>query len=92
MIEWQAQPTGSGNHKRWEGERFLEEWASPSVLTGLKRSFVGYDAVAAEAALLSMMDFFSGLSAETGQLLGYDHMPSLALRVKGWIEKHRTAA
>jgi hypothetical protein len=39
-----------------------------------------------------MMELFAALSAEAGQALGYDHMPSLARSVTDWIDQHRPAA
>jgi aminoglycoside 6-adenylyltransferase len=92
MVEWHAQATSTTPVDTWEGGRFIEEWASPAILSGLRRSFSGYDAAGADAALRSMMELFAALSAEAGQALGYDHMPSLARSVTDWIDQHRPAA
>lgn len=89
MVEWNAQAKSDTPLDTWEDGRFIEEWASPELLSQLSQSFAGYDASVCEQALAVMMDTFAGLSAETGRLLGHDHLPALGQQVTGWIAQNR---
>jgi aminoglycoside 6-adenylyltransferase len=88
MVEWHARAKSSIPLDTWEGGRFIQEWASPEVLSALAGSFAGYDASACEQALAVMMDTFARLSAETGRLLGYDHLSTLGQNVTDWIAQN----
>lgn len=89
MVEWHAQAMSSKPLDTWEDGRFIEEWASPEVLSGLSGSFAGYDASACEQALAVMKDTFTELSDETGRLIGHDHLPALGQQVTEWIAQNR---
>lgn len=70
LVEWHAR-AGRGPHwDTWHAGRFLERWADPRVLQGLRGAFGHYDAGDVRRALVATMDLFRWVAAETAGLLG----------------------
>ncbi|MEM2906282.1 MAG: aminoglycoside 6-adenylyltransferase [Candidatus Bathyarchaeia archaeon] len=73
VIEWHTRATRGWNYNTWHGGRFLEEWADPRVLQGLRGAFAHYDEEDVKRALFATMDLFRWIAAETAEKLGYPY-------------------
>jgi aminoglycoside 6-adenylyltransferase len=70
MIEWHARLT-RGVADTWHGGRFLERWADPRALAGLRQAFARYDAGEVKDALRATLELFHWLAVETGERMTY---------------------
>jgi len=43
MMEWHARAAKGWTYDTWHNGRFLEEWADPYALKGLRETFAHYD-------------------------------------------------
>jgi len=71
MIEWHAGAASGWSGDTWHNGRFLEQWADPRAIDGLRGAFAHYDTADIRLALLETMDLFRWLAAETAARLGY---------------------
>jgi aminoglycoside 6-adenylyltransferase len=71
MIEWHIHGKRGWEYETWIRGRFLEEWADPSVLTELQKTFARYDESDLWCALLATMNLFHRLALETAAQLNY---------------------
>jgi len=71
MMEWHARAMNGPSHDTWMRGRFLEEWADPRAVAGLKGAFAHYDADDLWRALAATMDLFRWLARETAVKLGF---------------------
>jgi aminoglycoside 6-adenylyltransferase len=71
MIEWHTLATRGPDVDTWHKGRFLEQWADPRTLDGLRAAFAHHDTADVRRALLATMDLFRWLARETAQALGY---------------------
>lgn len=89
MTEWHALATHGSNYDTWFRGRFLEEWAHPQTLEGLRCAFAHYDEEDVKRALLGAMDLFRWMAMETAEKLGYPSYPTKAdEQVTNWIKRH----
>ncbi len=84
MIEWHTRATNGWDYDTWHHGRFLERWADPRAVKGLRDAYAHYDEEEEEEeeedvrrALLATMDLFRWLAIETAEQLSYPH-PTLA--------------
>jgi aminoglycoside 6-adenylyltransferase len=77
MIEWHARTRKGRKHDTWMRGRFLEEWADPNVVKGLKGTFAHYDENDLWCALQTTMSLFRQIATETAAYLNHVY-PSLA--------------
>jgi aminoglycoside 6-adenylyltransferase len=73
MIEWHAHTVHGWDYGTWFRGRFLEQWADPRVVEGLREAYGRYDADDLWRALLATMDLFRWLAVETAARLGYPY-------------------
>jgi aminoglycoside 6-adenylyltransferase len=73
MIEWHAGAASAWSADTWHNGRFLEQWADPRAVEGLRGAFAHYDAVDIRRALFTTMDLFRWLATETAERLGYPY-------------------
>ena len=85
MIEWHARSERGWDHDTWHGGRFLEEWADPGALDGLREAFARYDEADVRRALLATMDLFRRIGRETGARLGRAYPEEADQRVTAWV-------
>jgi aminoglycoside 6-adenylyltransferase len=71
MIEWHAHATRGPDVDTWHKGRFLEQWADPRALDGLRSAFAHHDTADVRRALVATMDLFRWLARETAEALGY---------------------
>jgi aminoglycoside 6-adenylyltransferase len=71
VIEWRTRATPGPQHDTWHKGRFLELWADPRALDGMRTAFGHHDPADIRRALLATMDLFRWLARETAQALGY---------------------
>ncbi len=81
LITWHA------HYETWLGGRFLEEWADPRVIDGLRGAFGGYEPDALRRALFETMDLFGWLAVETAHTLGYAYPAADVARVRAWVSR-----
>jgi aminoglycoside 6-adenylyltransferase len=86
MIEWHAHATKGADYDTWQMGRFLEEWADPRVLAGLRTAFAHYDEEDIWRALLASMDLFRWLAIETAERLGHPYPTAADERVTEWVK------
>ncbi len=72
MIEWHAR-AASGWRDTWHSGRFLEEWADPRAIAGLRAAFAHYDEADVGRALSATIDLFRWLATETAERLGHSY-------------------
>lgn len=87
MIEWHALATHDWKHDTWFRGRFLEEWAHPQAIEGLRKAFAHYDKGDIERALLASMDLFRSLATETAKKLGYPYPAKADEDTTKWIRE-----
>jgi len=85
MAEWHAWATHGPDYDTWSDGRFLEEWADPRVVDGLRAAFARYDADDLRRGLLATMDLFRWLAIETAQRLGHTYPAAADPRVTEWV-------
>lgn len=85
MIEWHARATRGPNVDTWHNGRFLDVWADPRALEGLRRGFAHYDAQDIARGLLATMDFYRWLTQETAAALGYPYPTEADERTTAWV-------
>ena len=73
MIEWHTRATRGLDYDTWLRGRFLEEWAAPRALEGLREAFAYYAEDDIWRALFKTMDLFRWLSVETATQLKYSY-------------------
>ncbi len=84
-IEWHTRATKGWTFDTWLNGRFLEEWADPRALEALHSSFAHYDKDDIKRALLTTMDMFRWIAAETAEKLGYQYSTKADEHVTRWI-------
>jgi aminoglycoside 6-adenylyltransferase len=85
MIEWHACSERGWDHDTWHGGRFLEEWAYPGALDGLREAFAYYEDADLRRALLVTMDLFRRIGRETATRLGCAYPEEADERVTAWV-------
>ncbi len=85
MIEWHATLIQGGKRDTWFRGRFLEEWADPKTLKGLREAFARYDVADIKRALLASIDLFRDLATETAEKVNYAYPKEAERKVTEWI-------
>ena len=86
MIEWHAHATRGPHVDTWHNGRFLEVWAGPRALAGLRQSFAHYDRQDIARGLLATMDLYRWLTRETAAALGYPYPTEADERASSWVQ------
>jgi aminoglycoside 6-adenylyltransferase len=87
MIACHAHATHGWEYDTWHSGRFLERWADPRAVAGLREAYAYYDAADIRRALLSTMDLFRWLATETAQRLGFDYPTHGDDRATEWVRE-----
>ncbi len=87
MIEWHARATHGWDYDTWHGGHFLEEWADPRAVEGLRGAFAHYDQEDLWRALLATMDVFRWLAMETAERLSYPYPTRADEQVTAWVRR-----
>lgn len=85
MIEWHALAEHGWNHDVWYLGHFLEEWATPKTVKGLRETFAQYDEENVKRALLAAIELFQSLALETATKLSYPYPKDMDKNVTEWI-------
>jgi aminoglycoside 6-adenylyltransferase len=88
MIEWHAGAASGWGADTWHNGRFLEQWADPRAVDGLRQAFAHYDAADVWRALLATMDLFRWLATEAAARLGYPYPTSADEHVTALVQKY----
>jgi aminoglycoside 6-adenylyltransferase len=73
MIEWHARAINGWGYDTWHRGRFLEQWADPRVVRGLRHAFAQYDESQLWPALLATMELFRWIAIETAAQLDFPY-------------------
>ena len=76
MIEWHARAKNGFEYETWHAGRFLERWADPRIVEGLRDAFAHYDEDDLWRGLLATMDLFRWVAIETAEMLGHAYPSS----------------
>lgn len=76
-VECHARALNGQNYDTWYNGRFLEHWADPRVVEGLRGTFARYAKDDITGALSATMDLFRWLTKEIAESLAYPY-PTLA--------------
>jgi aminoglycoside 6-adenylyltransferase len=87
MIMWHALAKHDWKHDVWFLGRFLEEWANPEAVEGLREAFAQYDKENVKRALFATIDLFRALAIETATKMGYPYPAKADKNVTKWIRK-----
>jgi aminoglycoside 6-adenylyltransferase len=71
MIEWHARAMHGWDYDVWHDGRFLDQWADPRAVAGLREAYARYDENDVRRALFATMDLFRWLAMETAGRLGF---------------------
>lgn len=71
VVECYAQIQHGGHYDTWYDGRFLERWADPHVVKGLRNAFARYSREDIKQALLATMDLFRWVTREIAGRGGY---------------------
>lgn len=85
MIEWHTHVTRGADVDTWHNGRFVEQWADPRAIAGLRQCFPRYDAADIARGLLATMDLYRWLTRETAGALGYDYPARADERASAWV-------
>lgn len=85
VLEWHARSERGWDHDTWHGGRFLEEWADPAALDGLREAFAYYDQADVRRALLETMALFRRVGRETAARLACAYPEEADERVTAWV-------
>jgi aminoglycoside 6-adenylyltransferase len=73
VIECHARVLHGTDYDTWYNGRFLERWADPRVIKGLKNTYARYDKKDIRRALLATMDLFRWITREIVEKTGYPY-------------------
>lgn len=85
MIEWHARARHGWDYDTWHVGRFIETWADPRALAGLRDTYARYEAGDIARALLATMGLFRALAVETAGALGYPYPALIDERLTRWV-------
>jgi aminoglycoside 6-adenylyltransferase len=85
MVEWHVLAEHGWKHDIWFLGRFLEDWATPKIVKGLRETFAQYDAEGVKRALLAAIELFRMLALETAIKLSYPYPKEKDKNVTEWI-------
>jgi len=85
MIEWHAKTVHGWDYDTWHRGRFLEQWADPRVIQGLREASSQYDADDVRRALVATMDLFRELATEAAARMGYPYPTGADESVTKWV-------
>jgi aminoglycoside 6-adenylyltransferase len=88
VLEWHA---AAGGRDPWFRGRFMEEWADPSTISGLRAAFARYDEDDVWRALFATMDLFADLSQRTAAVLGLPYPALEEQRSRALVEEMSSA-
>ncbi len=91
MIEWHASAASGWSADTWHNGRFLEQWADPRAIDGLRGAFARYDAADVRHALFASMDLFRWLATEAAERLGYPYPTSAEKQVTVLVRNYLSA-
>ncbi|WP_020153250.1 aminoglycoside 6-adenylyltransferase [Caldibacillus debilis] len=88
LIEWHSRATKGWNYDTWHAGRFLEEWADPKVIQGLRGSFSHYDHDDILRALKETYKLFRWLAIEVAERQSFGFPFANEEMVLKWAEKN----
>jgi len=88
MMEWHTRAAKGWTYDTWHNGRFLEEWADPYALKGLRETFAHYDEADIKRGLLATMDLFRKIAMKIAEKLGYSYPIALDKQVTEWTRTH----
>jgi len=86
MIEWHTRVKQGADYDTWFRGRFLEHWADPRIVTGLRDVFAHYDENDMWHALASSMNLFRIIAFDVAEQLGYTYPKEADKFASRWVD------
>jgi aminoglycoside 6-adenylyltransferase len=86
-IAWHAKVKHGAGYDTWHNGRFLEKWADPRAVAGLRIAFGHYDDADVRRALLATLDLFRWLAREIAEGQGFSYPSEADQRITEWIKQ-----
>jgi aminoglycoside 6-adenylyltransferase len=87
LMRWHTLSSKGWDTDVWHGDRFVEEWADPGIITDLENVFAYYDEEDIWRALFATMELFRWVAKETADNLKYSYPEYIDDYVKEIINK-----
>jgi len=92
MISWHARAKRGSNTDTWHAGRFLEQWADPRVIEGLRGAYAHYDEADVVRALFATLELFGWVARETAERLGYTYPQETHDYTARWLAENLPAS
>ena len=90
VIAWHARARCGEALNTWYNGRYLEQWAAPRVVEGLRACFAHYDHDDVWRALLATMDLFRWVALETSEHLDLPYPVDADGYATEWVRRCRS--
>jgi hypothetical protein len=90
MMEWHAKSLHGWQFETWHKGRFIEKWAEPEIVAGLRGIYGRYDEKDSWESLFNTMNLFQKVSHEVESRLGYQYNKVPEQYLRRWIEDIHT--
>jgi len=87
MLRWHTGATRGWDHDTWHSGRFVERWADPRAVKGLRAVYAHYDEEDLRRALIATMELFRWVAQETAARLGYPYPTRMDEQVTALVEQ-----
>jgi len=91
LAGWHAALVG-GAVDTWHGGRFIEQWADPRAVAGLRRSMATSERASISAALRSACELTELLGGELAPRVGWTYPATAHARVVAWLAARNRAS
>lgn len=86
MAEWHARALNGNCYDTWHAGRFIEKWADPRVVSGLKKAFAHFDSEDMKKSLRETYNLFRMMAIEVADKLSFIYPAESEEKVLKWAE------
>lgn len=90
LIEIHSKAKNGANYDTWHNGRYIEKWADPRIIEGLKTTYSYYDKKDIEHALFETMNLFRWISKEVCKYLNIKYPTIPDEKASDWIKSNLT--
>ncbi|HKS26982.1 MAG TPA: aminoglycoside 6-adenylyltransferase [Pyrinomonadaceae bacterium] len=90
LMEWHAKCAHGWQFETWHKGRYIERWADPKIVEGLRAVYGRYEESDSWDSLFRTMELFERVSHEVAEQLGYNYDRRAEQRFREWIEELHT--
>src|SRR5262249_61078264 len=87
MMRWHARANHGADYDTWHSGRFVEQWADPRAVAGLRAAAPRYDEAHVWRSLPAAMDLFRWLGEETAAPPGFEYPTAEHERAAALVEE-----